>query len=274
MTDETTTEGVLVEIRDGVATVTLNRPGRLNTIDIPTLETLISALQQAASDEEVGVVVLAGAGRVFCAGADQGEMVPREPEEWERIVDHYLDPIRLICSMDKPVIARLHGDAVGGGLGLALASDFRIAAEGVRLGAPFVKIGLAGCDMSAGYFLPRLVGLGRATDMMMSGRFVESTEAEQIGLVTKTVPADELDDAVAKLAQRFAQGPARALAFTKRAIRRSLDLSMEAEFDYEIFAQVQCLQTDDHREGVDAFQNKRRPRFGRRSEAHEDKSDE
>ena len=253
---------VLVEAVDGIGTITLNRPDRLNVMAIDTVGRLVDALNQLADDDGVGAVVLAGAGRAFCAGADQGEMVPRDAADWERIVDHYLDPVRCICAMDKPVIARLHGDAIGGGLGLALAADFRIAAEGARLGAPFVRIGLAGCDMSAGYFLPRLIGLGRATDLMMTGRFVDAEEAERIGLVTQTVPAEQLDAAVQKLARRFADGPPDALAFTKRAIRRSLDLPMESEFDYEIFAQVQCLQSADHREGVAAFQEKRAPRFG------------
>ncbi|MFQ5352300.1 MAG: enoyl-CoA hydratase/isomerase family protein, partial [Candidatus Binatia bacterium] len=202
-------EAVIVEVDEGVATITLNRPERLNVIDLRTLEQLVSELDRVARDARVRAVVMAGAGRAFCAGADQREMVPRESGEWERIVDRYLDPIRLICSMDKPVVARLHGDAVGGGLGLALASDFRIAAQGVRMGAPFVRIGLAGCDMSAGYFLPRLVGLGRATELMMSGRLIEAEEAERIGLITRTVAADELEETVAKLARRLADGPPR-----------------------------------------------------------------
>ncbi|MCH7910519.1 MAG: enoyl-CoA hydratase, partial [Candidatus Hydrogenedentes bacterium] len=137
----------------------------------------------------------------------------------------------------------------------------RMAAEGIRLSAPFVNIGLAGCDMSAGYFLPRLVGLGRATDIMMSGRFVGAEEAERIGLVTRVVSPETLDEVVGKLAKRMAQGPPRALAFTKRAIHRSLALDMEAEFDYEIFAQVQCLQSEDHREGIAAFREKRKPNY-------------
>ncbi len=254
-------EAIQVEVSDGIGTVTLNRPDRLNVIDIPTLDELIAALERLADDAEARAVVLAGAGRVFCAGADQREMVPREPAEWERIVDHYLDPVRAICSLEKPVIARLHGDTVGGGLGLAMASDFRIAAQGIRLGAPFVPIGLAGCDMSAGYFLPRLVGLGRATDLMMSGCLIDADEAERIGLVTRVVPADKLDEAVNKLARRLADGPPQALAYTKKAVRRSLDSPMEGEFDYEIFAQVQCLQSEDHREGLAAFREKRRPAF-------------
>ncbi len=254
-------DAVQIDRAGAVATITLNRPERLNAIDLPTLDALVAALDEVAAAPDVRAVVLAGRGRAFCAGADQGEMVRRTPQEWERIVDRYLDPIRRISAMDQPVVAKLHGDAVGGGFGLALCCDYRIAAEGIRFCAPFVKIGLAGCDMSAGYFLPRLVGLGRATDIMMSGRFVATGEAQAIGLVTRVVPAEALDDAVDTLAQRLAAGPPVAMAFTKRAIRRSLDRGMEPEFDYEIFAQVQCLQTEDHREGLAAFREKRRPRF-------------
>ncbi len=252
---------VLLRRAEGVATITLDRPERLNALDISTLEALISTLGYVANDAEVRCVVLSGNGRAFCAGADQGEMVEREAREWERIVDRYLDPIRAIVSMDKPVIARLHGDAVGGGLGLALACDFRVASPEVRFCAPFVRIGLAGCDMSAGWFLPRLVGLGRATDMMMSGRFVGAEEAERVGLVSRLVPAEQLDEEVDRLARRLAAGPPEALAWTKRAIRRSMERTMEGEFDFEILAQVQCLQSADHREGLAAFRERRKPRF-------------
>ncbi len=254
-------DNVLVEVSGGVATVTLNRPERLNTLDMPTLDRLIEALDEVAVDPEVRCVVLAGKGRCFCAGADIGEMQLRDPLQWQDIVDHFLDPIRRLSDMDKPVIAKLHGDAVGCGFGLALACDMRVAAQGVRLRAPFVQLGLAGCDMAAGYFLPRMVGLGRATEITMSGRFVGAEEAERIGLVTQVAPADELDAAVDGLAQSMARGAPVALAFTKRAMRRSLDLTRAAEFDYEIFAQVQCLQTEDHREGVRAFLDKRQPEF-------------
>ena len=173
----------------------------------------------------------------------------------------YLDPVRAIVGMDKPVIAALHGDTVGGGLGLALASDFRIAAEGIRLGAPFTPIGLAGCDMSAGWFLPRLVGLGAATEMMFTGRLVGADEALDIGLVHRVVAPDEFTDHVAEFAARLAAGPPIAHAWTKRAIHRSLGVDMDAEFEFEIFAQVQCIQTEDHHEGVAAFREKRRPEF-------------
>ncbi|MCH7743745.1 MAG: enoyl-CoA hydratase/isomerase family protein, partial [Proteobacteria bacterium] len=159
--------------------------------------------------------------------------------------------------LDKAVIARGHGNVFGGGLGLAMACDFRVATDTSRFCAPFVKLALAGCDMSAGYFLPRLVGLGRATDMMMTARFVDAREAKEIGLLSRLVGEDELDDAVMSLAKSFASGPARALAFTKNAIRRSMDNDINSEFDYEIFAQVQCLQSEVHHERVAAFFAKR-----------------
>ncbi len=255
------TEKVLLDVAEGVATVTLNRPDWLNAIDMEMLDQLVAALGKVAADDKVRSIVLAGAGKSFCAGADIGQMIDRTAADWERIVDYYLDPIRAIARMNKPVIARCHGDVVGGGLGLAMSCDFRIATTSTRFCAPFVKLGLAGCDMSAGYFLPRLVGLGKATDMMMTGRFVDAEDAGRIGLASQVVADDALDAAVSALAKQMAAGAPRALAFTKQAIRRSLDRGMEEEFDYEIFAQVQCLQSADHKEGVAAFFERRAATF-------------
>lgn len=254
-------DDVLVDIADGVGTVTLNRPDRLNILALPTVDRLVEALAEVAAAEPVRVVVLAGSGRRFCAGADQAEMVERDPQAWEPIVRRYLDPVRAIVAMDKPVVAALHGDAVGGGLGLALACDFRIAAEGIRLGAPFTPIGLAGCDMSAGWFLPRLVGLGTATELMFTGRLVEAREAREIGLVHRVVPKERFEGEVSALTRQLAAGPPIAHRWTKRAIHRSLGVDMDGEFEFEIFAQVQCIQSEDHREGVRAFREKRAPAF-------------
>ena len=250
-----------LESKDGIATITLAQPERMNALGFEMLDALVDALDAVGRGED-RVLVLAAEGPAFCAGADRAEMIERPPREWEPIVDHYLDPVRRIADLDIPVIARLQGDTVGGGFGLAIACDFRIAAEGIRLGAPFVRIGLAGCDMSAGYYLPRLVGLGAATDLMMTGRLIRTDEAQALGLLHRAVPGDQLDEEVASLAQRLRSGPPIALAFTKRAIRRSLDRDRDAEFDYEVFAQVNCIQTEDHREGVRAFfDEKRAPVF-------------
>lgn len=255
------TDNLLQKLTDGILTLTLNRPNKLNAITEEMLEALIGHLDSAATDPGVRVIVLAGAGDSFCGGADISQMLERDAADWERLVDRYLDPVRVISRMGKPVIARCQGNVVGGGLGLALSCDFRIGTDSSRYCTPFVKLALAGCDMSAGYFLPRIVGLTHATDMMMTARSVEAEEARQIGLITRLVPEAELDNAVYSLARQFAEGPGKALAFTKHAIRRSLDRDMTAEFDYEIFVQVQCLQSDDHREGVRAFRERRAPAF-------------
>jgi enoyl-CoA hydratase/carnithine racemase len=250
-----------LESKDGIATITLAQPERMNALGFEMLDALVEALDAVGRGDD-RVLVLAAEGRAFCAGADRAEMIERKPAEWEPIVDHYLDPVRRIAELDIPVIARLQGDTVGGGFGLAIACDFRIAVEGIRLGAPFVRIGLAGCDMSAGYYLPRLIPLGAATEMMMTGKLVRADEALGLGLVHRVVAAEQLDDEVGKLAQQLRNGPPIALAFTKRAIRRSLDLDRDAEFDYEVFAQVNCIQTEDHHEGVRAFfDEKRAPVF-------------
>lgn len=254
-------ESIITEVTDSIGTVTFNRPDRLNAIDLPTLEDLIDALKSMKEDDEVRCVVLAGRGKAFCAGADISEMVPRDSAEWEQIVKRYLDPIRLISGMDRPVVARLHGNAIGGGFGIALACDFRVASEEIQMGAPFVKLGLAGCDMSVGYYLPRLIGLGQATDLMMTGRLVDAREAKRMGLINRVVAHDSLDSAVDELTTSLAEGAPRALAFTKRAIRRSLDRTIDAEFDYEVFAQTQCLQSDDHRKGLAAFREGCEPNF-------------
>ena len=256
------TDKLLQESDQGILTLTLNRPEKVNAIDEEMLEALIDRLESAAADPQVRVIVLAGSGKSFCGGADITQMLERDAADWERIVDRYLDPIRVISSMGKPVIARCQGNVIGGGLGLAMSCDFRVGTDSSRYCTPFVKLALAGCDMSAGYFLPRLVGLSHATDMMMTARFVAAEEARQIGLISRLVTEAELDDAVYALASQFAQGPGKTLAYTKYAIRRSLDRDMEAEFDYEIFAQVQCLQSADHREGVAAFRERRAPVFG------------
>jgi 2-(1,2-epoxy-1,2-dihydrophenyl)acetyl-CoA isomerase len=246
--------------QDGVATLTLNRPERLNAIDLPALEEVIAALHELRGSA-ARVLVIAGNGKAFCAGADQGEMVPRSPAEWERIVDRYLDPLRALIALPMPTVARIHGDCIGGGVGLAMSCDFRIMRAGARIGIPFVRIGLAGCDMGAGYFLPRMVGFGRALDLMMTGRLIAAEEAERIGLVQRVAAADAFEADAAALVGQLAAGPPRALRATKEAAYRSLDRDREAEFDFEVFAQVQCLQSEDHREGVAAFQARRRPLF-------------
>lgn len=253
-------ERITLALAGDVATLTLNRPAQLNAIDIATLEEILAALEECRRAAP-RVLVVAGAGKAFCAGADHAEMVPRTAVEWERIVDRYLDPLRAIISLPCPTVARIHGDCIGGGVGLAMSCDLRVMQVGARIGIPFVQIGLAGCDMGAGYFLPRLVGLGRALDLMLTGRLLSAGEAERIGLVQRTAPPESFEAEVRDLVEALAAGPPLALRATKAAAYRSLERSREAEFDFEVFAQVQCLQTQDHCEGVAAFKARRCPVF-------------
>jgi 2-(1,2-epoxy-1,2-dihydrophenyl)acetyl-CoA isomerase len=216
MTAENIQETVLSSIENGIGTLTLNRPDSFNSISIAMLEVLIEKLDALLNDGNVQAIILTGAGKAFCAGADQAEMVERTAQEWEFIVERYLVPVRMIAAADKPVIAALNGDTVGGGLGLAICCDMRIAVDTARFCAPFIAIGLAGCDMSCGYFLPRLIGMGRASEMMMTARFVGAEEAERTGLVNRIVPADQLTRAAQKLAQQLAQKSPVAMGWTKR----------------------------------------------------------
>lgn len=247
-------DSVLSRIENGIGTLTLNRPERFNSISVAMLDVLIDKLDALLKDPAVSALVLTGSGKAFCAGADQAEMIERNAQEWERLVERYLVPVRLIAEAGKPVIAALNGDTVGGGLGLAIACDLRVAADSARFCAPFIAIGLAGCDMSCGYFLPRLIGMGRATEMMMTARFVKAEEAERIGLVNRLVPAEGLEEAAQALALQLAQKSPVAMGWTKRAIRRSMDLPMDSEFDYEVLAQVQCLQTREHQQALRLYQ--------------------
>lgn len=249
--------------RDGaVATVTINREDRLNSISIDATGELLDAFQSLAKDDALRVVVITGAGsRAFSAGADTADMVPRSYAEYEALVRFYFDFLRALRAIPVPVIARINGDAAGGGCCMAMACDLRVAVDHARLGVPFVRIGLSGADLAASYLLPRLVGTGRASEMLLSGRMVEATEAHQIGLVNQVVPVGELDSAVDRWIQWFVNGPPVALRFTKQALQRNVDRDFDAAVDFETYAQAFCLQTQDFLEGSAAFREKRPPQF-------------
>ncbi|MBI2913288.1 MAG: enoyl-CoA hydratase [Chloroflexi bacterium] len=253
---------IVVKQAGGVATVTINREGRLNTISIDATGELTAACRSLAGDDGLRAVVITGAGsRAFCAGADTGDMVPRSYPEYEALVRYYFDFLRALRAIPVPVVARVNGDAVGGGCCLAMACDLRVAAEHARLGVPFVRIGLSGADLAASYLLPRIVGVGRASELLLTGRLVDAPEAQQIGLVNEVVPSAEMDAAVDRLVQWFAQGPPVALRLTKQALQRNVDRDFEAAIDFETHAQALCLDTQDFLEGSAAFREKRPPRF-------------
>lgn len=249
---------ILYEVKDGVATLTLNRPDKLNAFSEEMHQEIQDAVKAVEKDDAARVLVITGAGRGFCSGADLtggldldgiGEMVRR----------NYNRTIMKIASLEKPVIAAVNGVAAGAGASLALACDLRIAADTASFVMAFVRIGLVP-DSGPSYFLTRLIGLGRALEMAMLGDKVSAEEALKWGLVNKVVPLAELSAAVADWASRLAAGP-RSLGLIKRMFDRAATLDLEAALEYEAQTQDIAAHTADFLEGVTAFREKRPPRF-------------
>jgi enoyl-CoA hydratase/carnithine racemase len=256
---------VQVTDADGVRTLTLNRPDSANALTVEGAAELAERLEEAARDPAVRAVVLTGAGTAFSAGGDLGflqELPSMPPARAAQVVYGTFQRLpRAIRGMDKPVVAAVNGPAVGAGCEIAVACDLRIASERARFGE--VWIGL-GCVPALGgmYLLPRLVGLGKATELVMTGEIIDAAEALRIGLVNRVVAPADLAEAAATLARRLARGPARALAVAKAALNRGLDSSLWAELDATVHAQVMCFTTPDFAEGVRALAERRPPRFG------------
>jgi 2-(1,2-epoxy-1,2-dihydrophenyl)acetyl-CoA isomerase len=258
-------ETVLYEKVGGVATIALNRPEKLNAFDGRMHEELHAALDNAAADEEVRCVVLRGEGRGFSAGADlKSKDLSREdgevPDLGEYLRRTYSETIGKISAMEKPVVASLHGPVYGAGVGLALACDLRIAAESARFSVAFIKIGLMP-DAGVTFFLPRVVGLGRAMEMSMFGDAVDAKEAYRIGLVGRVVPDAKLEEETAALASRLAVMPTPALGSTKQALYASFESDLDIALEGEAVGQALCGRTADHEEGVAAFFERREPNF-------------
>ena len=257
----TTFEALRWEFDGGIATITLNRPEALNSLEATLKSELLRALRDAARDPAVRVVILTGTGRAFCAGQDLKERLQPDPTPLDVEVRERFNPIvQAIRSMDKPVIAAINGVAAGAGASLAFACDLRIAAETASFVLAFGRIGLVP-DSGATWLLPRLVGLGRATELMLLPEPVGSADALRIGLVNRVVPADELPAAARALAATLAAAAPRSLALTKRAIRRALEATFDESLDYEASLQGIAGRTADHAEGLAAFVEKRPPRF-------------
>jgi 2-(1,2-epoxy-1,2-dihydrophenyl)acetyl-CoA isomerase len=254
---------LLVDQSDGVATLTLNRPTVLNAFNEDLLSALTRALREAESSDEVGAVIITGAGRAFCAGQDlqarraifeRGEV----PHLGAGLRDRYKPMIVRIRTMEKPVIAAINGVAAGAGCGLALACDLRTASSDATLIQSFSRVGLAS-DSGSSYFLPRIVGLGRAIEIAFTGDPVSAPDAERIGLVNHVYPTEDLLPRTRELALRFAEGARRAIGLIKRDFNRALSVDLETALDYESYQQETAGQTADFREGVMAFLEKRPP---------------
>jgi 2-oxoglutaroyl-CoA hydrolase len=249
-------DGFGVDTSNGVARITLDVPGKFNRVSMGARDELAQVFAELGRDEAVRVIVLGGAGEAFTAGGDIAGFLQREPEEVSRLAWNVAAPER--CP--KPVIARLHGYAFGVGLELALACDFRIAAEGTQLALPEVRLGMI--PGSGGtQRLARLVGLGRAKDIIMRGRRVHADEALALGLVTEVVAESELDAAVQRLVDELAELSPLALATAKRVLNHVYDTPLHMGMEIEGYAYGMLRSTHDFREGVEAFGEKRKPEF-------------
>ena len=256
---------VRVEIADGVGTLTLNRPEKLNAFIGEMRTEIARGVDALGADDAVRAVIITGAGRAFCAGADvkymTGLIERQDLEEALSLVEGGREVATAIRAMPKPVIAAINGPAAGGGANLALACDLRLASETATIGQTFNRIGLHP-DWGGTYVVPRLVGPARAAELFFFADMVPAAEAERMGLVNRVVPADELMPLAREWARRLARKPALPLRLAKEAIRRSLASSFEEMLDYETAAQRACFASDDALEGVRAFVEKRKPDFG------------
>jgi 2-(1,2-epoxy-1,2-dihydrophenyl)acetyl-CoA isomerase len=257
-------ETIIVE-KNQIAKITFNRPSALNAFNDKMGEEFYAALKEAERDAETRCLIITGAGRAFSAGEDVSGLKDRYGgREHSSLGDHlrkkYHPIITKIRNMEKPVVARLNGIAAGSGASIALACDILIASEEASLKQAFIGVGLVP-DSGSSYFLAQTLGLGRALELIMTGRTVGAKEAETLGLVTRTIPASELDKTVDEMAEKLANGPTKALGLSKRVVNKATRLELSDAMEYEAQNQDIAGKTKDHLEAVQAFLEKRQPRF-------------
>jgi enoyl-CoA hydratase len=254
---------------EGVALLTLNRPEKLNAMDVELVTELLEALGEVGADRDTRAIVLTGEGRGFCAGLDLGgygvapDAVGRGTAGAGMAVQQQIASlIPRLRSLHQPVIAAVNGAAAGGGLALALGSDIRIAAASAKFNVAFVRIGLSGCDIGVSWMLPRLVGASRAWELMLTGRIIDSAEADKIGLVTRVVPDGEVVAAALETASLIAANSPWGVRMTKEVAWSQLEIgSLQAGIDLENRTQILSSFTADHREAIGAFLEKRPPSY-------------
>lgn len=262
-------EHILIETTpEGVRTITLNRPEKLNAVNLKLSEELPWAIDEGSRDDAVRVIVLTGAGRGFCAGLElnpanvQAMTQLREQSRYHRLDDlHWVGRwVLSVVNCDKPIIAAINGPAVGAGCGLTLAADIRLISDAALMSTGYLRIGLSP-DAGVSYFLPRLVGLSRATELVLTARDILPDEADRIGLVSRVLPAANFAEQVAEYAKQLAAGPPIAMTLTKRLLRDSLDTTLMSHLREELGGIMQCFTTQDVGEAMMAFMQKRKPNF-------------
>ncbi len=260
---------LIVEKKDGVATLTLNRPERLNALSVEMGRELKDAIETVKDDLESRVLVITGEGRAFCAGEDVKQRPGDSPEakaaqtplsKYARLPTELMRFADSFRNMTKPVIASINGFAVGQGFSLALACDIRIAAEEAQLGAIWTRRGIPP-ESAGAYLLTQIVGPAKACELIFAGKMLSAREALQIGLVNSVVPADQLKHATYEMARQIADGPPVAIAISKAMIYQALETSLDIHGRLEFFGQDYCFNTEDREEGIRSFLEKRPPRF-------------
>jgi 2-(1,2-epoxy-1,2-dihydrophenyl)acetyl-CoA isomerase len=255
---------VLEESSGSVSTLRMNRPDRLNALNVPLGLALAAALQRAAADHSVRAVVLTGAGRAFCAGGDltalRGARDRNAPHELKELLAAGRQIVLTIAAMPKPVIAAVNGAAAGGGMNLSLACDVRIASDQAVFAESFANIGLYP-DFGGTYYLPRLVGEARAAELFFTGEIISASQAEKIGIVSHVVPAADFEEETRRLAGRLAAAPPLPVRNVKQALRGRHLSELERVLDEENRFQVECFLSQDAGEGFEAFFAKRKPSF-------------
>jgi enoyl-CoA hydratase/carnithine racemase len=259
----------------GVATITLSRPDKLNSLTFAVYEELRDVVRAVGNDEGVRAVVLTGEGRAFCSGGDVediiGELFARDAKgllQFTRVTGELIGAIR---KARRPFVAAVNGACVGAGAVIALACDFRIASNTAKFGFVFPKVGLSGADMGAAYLLPRVVGLGRASELLFTGDIIGAERALAIGLVGEVVPQPECVPAAQRLAERLASGPAFAHAVTKQMLESEVSMTLEQALEAEAQAQALCMAHSDFRTAYDAWKRKEKPTFAGSSVPFKDK---
>lgn len=254
-------ETILYNLEEGVLAITLNRPDVLNAFNRKMTDELQDAFKKAERDPAVRCIVLTGAGRAFSSGEDlKSRSAEGDSDFGSTLRQRYNPLVSKMRNIEKPVLGSINGVAAGAGCSIALACDLRIASEKARFMEVFVRVGLVP-DSGSSFLLPRLVGLGKALEMAFLGDEIGADEALRTGLVNRVVPAEELESATRELALRLAKSPTKAIGLAKRAINRALTMDLDQALDYEVYGQETAGASDDHKEGIAAFLEKRTPNF-------------
>jgi enoyl-CoA hydratase/carnithine racemase len=255
----------LYAVDAGIATITLNRPERLNALTFEVYKELRDTFQRLDTEPGVRAIIITGAGRAFCSGGDVeeiiGKLLGRDLSALQEFTRLTCDLILAMRRCRRPIVGALNGTVAGAGAVIAAACDIRVAAESAKIAFLFTKVGLSGADMGAAWLLPRIVGYGQATEMLLTGDFVDAKRAYEIGLYNRVVPQAQVLPEARAIAEKLARGPSAALGVTKQALEAEAALDFDAALAYEAEVQAQLMQGPNFREAHEAFRAKRDPKF-------------